>query len=88
VLGGLDLLEAHVVAAHPAGRLAQRLGHGLGRGGPLQRHLARDQGLTVPGRVDPAGQVPAREQRHREVAVYPLVLGHVGLQAVLEAEHP
>jgi uncharacterized protein len=48
VLGGLDPLQAHAVATHPAGRLAQRLGHRLDGGGPLQRYLVDYHRLNFP----------------------------------------
>src|SRR2546425_911457 len=77
-LRGLDSLEADVVAANPARRLAQGLGHGFGRGGPVERDLAGDQGLAFPGRIGPPGQAAAGEQRHGVVAVHPLGLRYVG----------
>ena len=86
--GGFELaLHTDVIAADPGCGFTQGLGHGFGRGGAVQRYLPGDQGLAFPGRIGPAGQAAAREQRHGVVAVHPLGLGHIGLDAVLEAEH-
>lgn len=85
-LGGVDPLHAYVRAVHPARGLDQGLGHGRDGLRAVQSDLLGHQGAALACGVDAADQPASREHRHREVAVDPLGLGDVGLQAVGEAE--